>query len=344
MHGGTLRALPRKLAASAAIFAVAGCTTITGAGDLGNSLAEAGLKAGSVPPQYRAFVLAAGKVCPGVTAPLIAAQIEQESSWNPNEESDAKAQGLSQFIPSTWAQVGRDANDNGINSPFDPADAIDAQARYDCSELARVRQFLQAGRIAGDPIELMLAAYNAGMGRVLDAGGNKARLPDETQDYIIKIQRLMVKYADLTVPPGDIGTGNVAIVRAAAKWFGTPYVWGGGELERPSGIGRDGRGPGWDCSSLTRHSIWIASGRRVEIPRVSRDQARAGKPVPSELEAMAPGDIIAFSIKGGAIDHVGVYAGNGTMIHAPRTGKNVEQADLTDGYWSKMPWTVRRFL
>ena len=32
------------------------------------------------------------------------------------------------------------------------------------------------------------------------------------------------------------------------------------------------------------------------------------------------------------------------MIHAPRTGKNVEQVDLTDAYWSKLPWTVRRFL
>jgi cell wall-associated NlpC family hydrolase len=121
-------------------------------------------------------------------------------------------------------------------------------------------------------------------------------------------------------------------------------VYGGGRLEDPSGIGRDGRGPGWDCSSLTRHAVWIASGREVQLPRVSTDQARVGKAVDPRLDAMAPGDLIAFSINGGRIDHIGVYAGNGVMIHAPRTGSNVEQVDLTDDRWSRLPWTVRRIL
>jgi hypothetical protein len=344
MHGGRFRARIRYLTASAALLAATGCNVITGQGDVGNALLDS-LKTGTVPAAYAQFVIAAGQVCPGVTAPLIAAQIEQESGWNPRAVSPKGAQGLSQFMPGTWAEVGRDANGNGVTSPFDPADAIDAQARYDCSQLAVIDGYLKSGRVAGDRIDLMLASYNAGMGRVLDAGGNIAQLPDETQKYIAQIHKLMRKYADVSSPVGgDVGTGNAAIVRAAARWMGTPYVWGGGELEKPSGIGRDGRGPGWDCSSLTRHAIWIASGRTVEIPRVSSDQARAGKPVPPSLAAMAPGDIIAFSIHGGGIDHVGIYAGNGTMIHAPRTGKNVEQVDLTDAYWSKLPWTVRRFL
>jgi hypothetical protein len=345
MHGGRFRARLKTLTASAAILAVVGCSpSITQSGGVLDSLISAALKVGTVPAAYLNYVLAAGKMCPGVSAPLIAAQIEQESGWDPNAKSKRGAMGLSQFMPGTWKQLGRDVDGNGVASPYDPADAIDAQARYDCQQLAEVNGYLKSGRLTGDPTDLMLAAYNAGMGRVLDAGGIPSQLPPETQIYIARIHKLMAKYADVTLPASHVGTGNVAAVKAAAAWLGTPYVWGGGDLEKPTGIGRDGRGPGWDCSSLTRHAIWIASGRRLEIPRVSRAQATAGKPVAPVLAAMVPGDIIAFSIKGGGIDHVGIYAGNGTMIHAPRTGKNVEQVDLTSGEWAKRPWTVRRFL
>ncbi|MFG1626263.1 hypothetical protein [Kribbella sp. NPDC049227] len=68
----------------------------------------------------------------------------------------------------------------------------------------------------------MLAAYNAGIGRVLDAGGIPSQLPVETQQYMTRIRNLMTKYAGVTLSPG--GTGNVAAVKAAARWMGTPYV------------------------------------------------------------------------------------------------------------------------
>jgi cell wall-associated NlpC family hydrolase len=344
MHGRRFSATVWTLTASAVILATASCATITGTGDPTSAIIGGSLKAGTVPAAFVNMILAVGKLCAGLSPALLAAQIEQESSWDPNATSAVGAQGLTQFMPGTWRELGRDANGNGISSPTDPADAIDAQARYMCQLLGESDAHLKAGRIAGDRLDLALAAYNAGMGRVLDAGGNLGQMPAPTQQYVRRIRALMVKYAGVELPPGNIGTGDVAIVRAAASWLGTPYVYGGGELEQPSGIGRDGRGPGWDCSSLTRHAVWIASGRTVEIPRVSSDQARAGTAVPPTLAAMVPGDIIAFSIHGKGIDHVGIYAGNGTMIHAPSTGKNVEQVDLTDNYWSKLPWTVRRFL
>ncbi|MFG1626264.1 lytic transglycosylase domain-containing protein [Kribbella sp. NPDC049227] len=85
-----------------------------------DSIIAAALKIGTVPAAYQELVVAAGEVCPGVSAPLIAAQIEQESGWNPNATSPVGAQGLSQFMPGTWAELGRDANGNGVNSPFDP--------------------------------------------------------------------------------------------------------------------------------------------------------------------------------------------------------------------------------
>jgi cell wall-associated NlpC family hydrolase len=60
---------------------------------------------------------------------------------------------------------------------------------------------------------------------------------------------------------------------------------------------------------------------------------------------MRPGDLIAFSDSGGArYQHIGIYAGNGQMIHAPRTGENVEVYDLRgDSYFAGMVWSIRRF-
>ena len=70
-------------------------------------------------------------------------------------------------MPATWAVVGRDENGTGGSDPFDPADAIPAMARYDCQLLAAITH---AG-IPGDQIDLMLAAYNAGLAAVLHYHG-----------------------------------------------------------------------------------------------------------------------------------------------------------------------------
>lgn len=146
-----------------------------------------GLKPGSVPAQYVAALTAAGALCPTVTPPLLAAQIQQESGWNPQAVSPSGAQGLSQFMPGTWATWGRDVNNDGSASPFDPFDAIDAQARYDCALAAQV------SGVAGDKVSLMLAAYNAGPGALLQYQG----IPPfpETQNYVRAILALIPQYA-----------------------------------------------------------------------------------------------------------------------------------------------------
>ena len=63
-------------------------------------------------------------------------------------------------MPDGWAVYGRDENGDGQANILDPADAIPAAARLDCDLLRQV-----AG-IPGDPLTLMLAAYNAGLGAV----------------------------------------------------------------------------------------------------------------------------------------------------------------------------------
>ncbi|WP_406196162.1 NlpC/P60 family protein [Kitasatospora sp. NBC_01560] len=107
--------------------------------------------------------------------------------------------------------------------------------------------------------------------------------------------------------PGYTGpaTGRAAaVLQFAYAQLGKPYVWGA-------------TGPaGFDCSGLTGAAYRAAD---VKLPRVSQDQWNAGRRIPrAELQ---PGDLVFFY---GDLHHVGLYIGDGKMIHAPRTGKNVE--------------------
>ena len=106
-------------------------------------LAGAGGLPAFVPARYRAPLLRAAARW-NVSAALLAAQLMAESNFDPYAGSPAGAQGIAQFMPSTAAAY-------GLRHPYDPVEAIDAQAHL-MSDL--IRQF-------GSP-QLALAAYNAG--------------------------------------------------------------------------------------------------------------------------------------------------------------------------------------
>ena len=291
-----------------------------------------------IPEQYVALIQQAGTTCPVISAAVLAAQIEAESNWNPNARSPVGARGISQFMPGTWRQYGVDGNGDGRANVTDPADAIPSQARFMCKLAAIV------GKLGGDQLSLALAAYNAGPAPVLRC--KCVPQNGETNKYVDKILTRLSDFASIGpgVDPNFASGDSGAVTAAGMKWLGLPYVWGGGTLTGPSGVGRDLRGPGFDCSGLTRIAFYQASGGKLILPRVSRDQARLGVAIPANLTAMQPGDLIAMSLHGGGIDHVGIYAGNGKMLHAPRTGKNVEITNLTAGYYKSKPWTVRRLM
>ncbi|MFX4293625.1 peptidoglycan DD-metalloendopeptidase family protein [Streptomyces bohaiensis] len=118
----------------------------------------AALQPGAAPPEYAALVQQAADDCDEpLPAVVLAAQLEQESGWNPDAVSPAGAQGIAQFMPGTWQEWGRGG------SPFDPHDAIPAQGRFMCHlmELAA-----GAPQYSGSAVELALAGYNAGWGAV----------------------------------------------------------------------------------------------------------------------------------------------------------------------------------
>ncbi len=105
----------------------------------------------------------------------------------------------------------------------------------------------------------------------------------------------------------SIGAGRGdAVVNAATEYLGVPYLWGG-----------TNPGQGLDCSGFVQR---VHRDLGIELPRVSRDQARGGQPVASLAEAR-PGDVLAF---GQPVNHVAIYLGDGQMIHAPRRGDVVK--------------------
>lgn len=134
-----------------------------------------------------------------------------------------------------------------------------------------------------------------------------AGLEADQRDFLNDTGSLVVPQSVLNnLPGGRAGTA----VRFAIDQLGEPYVWGS---DGPSS---------WDCSSLTQHA-WAAAG--VAIPRVSWAQAAVGTAV--SKSNLKPGDLVFFY---SPISHVGIYIGEGLMIHAPnpRTVVKVSQISM----------------
>lgn len=55
---------------------------------------------------------------------------------------------------------------------------------------------------------------------------------------------------------------------------------------------------------------------RIALPRVSRDQARAGTPLPARFDALRPGDLMFFAGRDGIVSHVAIYVGDRRFIHS----------------------------
>jgi cell wall-associated NlpC family hydrolase len=120
------------------------------------------------------------------------------------------------------------------------------------------------------------------------------------------------------------------VIASAKSLVGTPYVWGGRSLA-------DG---GFDCSGFTQY-VYGKVG--ITLNRVSYDQEKQGLAV--SRANLQPGDLVFASLAGdGNISHVGIYIGDGKMIHSPKTGDVVKITDITTEYWESRFVTARRVI
>jgi len=133
-----------------------------------------------VPAELVPVLRSAAERCKAVPVEILAAQIAAESSWQTDAVSPVGAQGIAQFMPSTWDQYGLDGDGDGAADVWNPVDAIHSAAALNCVNRRLVRE------VPGDRLTNILAAYNAGHGAVRKYGG----LPPfpETENYVAKIK------------------------------------------------------------------------------------------------------------------------------------------------------------
>ena len=123
-----------------------------------------------------------------------------------------------------------------------------------------------------------------------------------------------------------VSGGAQEILNFAAKFQGTPYVWGG---TSPS--------PGFDCSGYIQY-VYQNSG--ISLSRTSEQQYNNGVSV--SRSDLRPGDLVFFHTYSSGASHVGIYAGNNTMINSSNGG--VSYDDMTNSYWASRYLGARRVL
>lgn len=135
-----------------------------------------------------------------------------------------------------------------------------------------------------------------------------------------------VRLLDYEVVAQDQGSLGENIVQTAFRFRGIPYKWGGVSPAE-----------GMDCSAFVRACFALHG---INLPRTSREQFQVGIPVrPQELQ---PGDRLYFAVKGGAIDHTGIYIGNGSFIHSSASRGGVAVDSLMDPKYAKSFVGARR--
>ncbi len=116
------------------------------------------------------------------------------------------------------------------------------------------------------------------------------------------------------------------IAAYALQLVGTPYKWGGQSPET-----------GFDCSGFVQH---VSGQFGYTTSRVANDALSDGTHVdPSDLQ---PGDLLCFYSGSNYVGHLGIYVGNGMFVHAANSATGVVTTSLTEGYYAKRGYEIRR--
>lgn len=127
------------------------------------------------------------------------------------------------------------------------------------------------------------------------------------------------KHAELSVPPLDgLHPSSKALVSEASGWLGTPYKYGGEDHD------------GVDCSGLVMKVYNKVLD--IKLPRSSSEQRDYCSPV--SVGSLIPGDLLFFATGKSAdkVSHVGIFIGEGKMIHASAS-RGVIVSDISENYY-----------
>jgi cell wall-associated NlpC family hydrolase len=179
------------------------------------------------------------------------------------------------------------------------------------------------GRLRRIPAGAMLPKTSK-MKIISPAGGRDLLAPRSLRGPLAQRPRFNVpppKFLALAkAPTKRSGSPNLPdrIVAQARQYLGIPYQLGG-SLET---------GRATDCSGFVQ---FIYQNAHIDLPRHSSDQAREGKAVAYTLDPakLHPGDLLFFGPRRRQINHVGIYAGDGKMIHASSSSGRVVISDLS---------------
>lgn len=126
-------------------------------------------------------------------------------------------------------------------------------------------------------------------------------------------------FNDLFPKQGTVGGARDRVGQLGRQLLGTPYAWGGTDPDK-----------GLDCSGFVQYVMRQVG---VNLPRISAEQARAGKR--TGLDQLQAGDLVAWdnSARNNGADHIAIYLGNGQIIEQPRPGLSVRirTVDSTEG-------------
>lgn len=197
----------------------------------------------------------------------------------------------------------------GMVTTEDPRALLDKSAtlRYfaarDSSKVQDMLQTMQAAQRARK-------AADARAAQVTELRADIDAKRDKVGDLYEKVRgRVIKKDPSAMVRLPVVGTGKAAqALRFAMTKLGKPYVWG---AEGPNSF---------DCSGLT---MWAYRQVGISLPHYTGSQWNAGTHVPRDQ--LQPGDLVFFHSD---LHHMGMYVGNGQMLHAPQTGDVVRIAPL----------------
>lgn len=166
--------------------------------------------------------------------------------------------------------------------------------------------------------------------RMLGKGETAAVLREIDEDWLlVKASDGQVGYISAGEKYTEYGAERAAdrLIDYGMKFLGTPYEFGASPKQTNT----------FDCSSFVKHIFKEVLG--MDLPRVSYNQAEDGVEV--EKGELRKGDLLFFTARGLPIGHVGVYAGDGKVLHTYSKESGVEIAEFA-GKWEKRFVTARR--